>query len=121
MRLDRRRAALNLVVITTILFSVVWIEGNVPARLLTVGVLDVSLCVLMPCMLVAFFGMAGLAYSRATWHLGAPKRVLVRGQLIFMIGAACWMMDEGGVLTCPVIFSLHPVWHVCVAHTLLAW
>jgi len=66
-------------------------------------------------------GMVSLAYGRATWHLGRVKRVFLRGQVFFLIGTMCWLSEEAGVLPCPNRFSLHPIWHVCVAHTLMAW
>lgn len=83
--------------------------------------IDVSTLALLPCSAVALFGMLSLAYGHATWHLGLVKRVFLRGQLIFFVGAACWASEETGMLPCPMRFSLHPIWHVCVAHTLMAW
>jgi len=112
------RSLLNLVIVCAMLFSVSWNRSTTPKAFENV---DMSTLALLPCSAIAVVGMISLAYGRATWHLGRVKRVFMRGTLIFVVGIACWLSEEAGALPCPTRFTLHPVWHVCSAHSLMAW
>ena len=114
----RRRLALNVAVVTIVMFSISWTECNVPS---SVGVATVQVMMILPCAGVILGSMLVLAYGKATWHLGKIKRVFLKGTMANLIGVTCWVVEELGVLECPAIISLHPMWHVAAAYSLLAW
>ena len=54
----------------------------------------------------ATFGIAlvmfcRLACGKATWHLGALKRIVLRGTAAAFVGTACWFIEQTGALPCP--------------------
>jgi len=69
-------------------------------------------------------GMLMLSYGKATWHLGRLKRLFISATIMIAVGFAVWQLEEGTFLSawpCPVPISLHTLWHVCAAYSLLAW
>ena len=38
-----------------------------------------------------------------------------------LVGVACWVVEEAGLMPCPSMFTLHPVWHITMAYALVAW
>ena len=62
-----------------------------------------------------------LACGKATWHLGALKRIVLRGTAAAFVGTACWFIEQTGALPCPAPISLHPVWHLCAAFAMTHW
>ena len=114
------RAALNLLVMTAIFVAIGWNPANVPASL--ANQFDIPLIGFLPVScVIAFISMLILAYGRNTWHMGLAKRTLIRGVLVCLVGVACWVVEEAGLMPCPSMFTLHPVWHITMAYALVAW
>ncbi len=69
-----------------------------------------------------------VTFSRAHWHVGQMKRMLLGGTLIMFVAIALWLVEpnlpacqavaDGGK---PLIFSLHPLWHIFCALGLNMW
>ena len=109
---------MNIFVALFILFACSWNTCNVPS---SAAMLDMQVLMLLPCAAVGFLSMITLAYGQAAWHLGKLKRTFLRGTLTYFVGAACWMLEEQGLIACPTTFSLHPIWHITSAYALLSW
>ena len=114
-----RRGLLNIVVVSIILFTVAWNPCNVaPAA----NMLDMPIVALMPSATLGLVSMITLAYGKATWHLGKLKRVFLRGTLVYIFGALAWTIEEQiGLFSCPRAFTMHSVWHLTSAFSLLSW
>ena len=112
-----KHTVVNMILVLTILVACVWNEYNVPKNLVFDPVLVTG-----P-VLVLVFGRIWfkLMHSKATWHVGRLKRVVLGGVISFVLSVTCWMIEEGGYLPCPTTFTLHPLWHLLSAHALLSW
>ena len=67
-----------------------------------------------------------ISYSRGHWHEGELKRMLLIGTGLMLAGVMFWIV-EPRLPQCrpgseePMVFSLHPLWHICVALGLNMW
>lgn len=116
-RAPAKHTVINMILVLTILAASAWNEYNVPKNLAWDPVLATGPA------LVLIFGYIWfkLMYSKATWHVGRLKRVVLGGVVSFVLSTACWMIEENGYLPCPTMFTLHPLWHLLSAYALLCW
>ena len=120
------RGIVNLTIVFILIFLFSWNEHTVPSELMIS--FNPTLFVTVLCAFVATAGMIKLAYGKANWHQGKPKRVFLRATIFHLVGTACWVSESSRLSLastvggCGTIFSLlHPVWHVCEAQALMGW
>lgn len=93
-----------------------WTKYNIPKALATV---DPILVTGPGSGIILTFVWAKLMTNDATWHLGKMKRTIIRGFFALLLATTFWVLEEAGVVPCPSVITLHPLWHIFSAHALL--
>ena len=114
---SRRRCALNISLALALTTSIAWTPSNVAPS----AAFDLAAAMGPATFGITLVMFCRLACGKATWHLGALKRIVLRGTAAAFVGTACWFIEQTGALPCPAPISLHPVWHLCAAFAMTHW
>ena len=112
-----RRAILDTMILLILLCFIVWVPENTPAELS----MDMTATGIPVVGGIALIVMLRLTYRRSSWHVGVVKRILLRATFIHLLGAVLWVVEESKLMPCPYPITFHSVWHLCSAHSLVAW
>lgn len=111
-----RHTVLSLLLVLLMLVGFTWTKYNIPKALAAV---DPILVTGPGSGVVMIIVWAKLMTNDATWHLGRLKRTIIRGFFALLLATTFWVLEEAGVLPCPSVLTLHPLWHIFSAHALL--